>query len=634
MRELDENKATFKEWVKEYSSALKIKEVYDNDGRNGLYSFLFDFKTWFYNTIHKFLEPNKKDEGYEQALRYYSGYIAEKILPVCQKKITELYTLSSNDISNDTYNISLYKWIELEDDFYALASYRNLKLFAIYLERDFPEKIWQKTMHLFENFFDYAQRLVFGEKIRLIRASYFPGAGKSYAANILSAFWFGYDSNISILRITFSSDLCKEFIRKTAMLIDTPRYRKVFPKFDIGEMTAKGNNELYSKYSVDMGFQFKFSYAMNLYSSTRDGQITGKRGKVIMIDDLIKGIDEATDEVLNNKMKNKYDSEWCSRADTSYQPVIALGTMWSNMDLLNLLEWRTLKNPKVEMYNDEKYKYTRIAKTLEGKLNSVFIATPMLDYETDESTCLERYDTESLREKRDDMEEYIWNSVYQQRPTPPEDVIFSEKKLQVYTDETYPLEKMKTLQTQVCSFFDPTRTGKDYMAFLIFKRYKENNEWSKWYFIDCICDQSPHKEKTNEICAKIINHKIYKFGYENNVDISLGDLLKLKLTKEMGYKEPIIFDSVFSSDNKQGRIFRASPGIKKEIVFPAPSMYKANSDMGRAMRQLTTWSVQQKYGDHDDVPDCLAMFVKNYCEDENITSTMQVLSKEKFSLWG
>ena len=610
MSTLNDNRETFKKWVNEYSCALKIKEIYNNDtdDAQSFYTFMLEFNKWLYHSIHNYLTPNKYTPKFEETIRIYCNYIRDKILPICNTKIG-FYSKSRNVDAH----IYLNKWLDLEDDFYALACYRNLKMTALYLERGKIDKLWSKTMHLFENFFDYSQRLVFGEEIELIRASYFPGAGKTFGANILCAFWWGYDSEMSILRITYSDDLCKLFIQQIATIINSKQFRKIFPQFDVGEDV--GNVQLYSKYSIAVGFQFSFSSVMNFFASTRDGQTTGKRGKVLIIDDITKGVEEAFDEKVHKTIVNKFDTEWGSRADSSYQPVIALGTMWSNLDLLNVLYTRALKDTENNLVEDKLYKYTTLAKNEDGTLNSVFISTPILDYDTEESTCPLRYSTKKMHKKRGDMEESLWNAVYQQRPTPPEEFLLAYSKLFTYDNDSYPYDAMQNSQTETYAFIDPTRKGKDFFAMGIFKRYKkEDNTWSLWYLIDCIFEQAPSKELMYDIAYKVMQYEIRKLGYENNIDISFDDLLKYKL-KEIGYKKPFTIDSFFSrGESKEVKIANASRGMKREIVYPSLKIFTLNSPMGKGMNQLTTWSLNQRYGDHDDFPDMVSMFVKYYCE--------------------
>ena len=621
MSSLAENQKTFKTWVKEYSSALKLKEVFNNDkeNSNGFYSFMIEFKNWLYGSIHNYLTPNKYDINYEKTIRFYCKYIKEKIIPVCRLKIKYYRELKIQD-----KHIFLNNWINLEDDFMALASYRDLKLTALYLERGKSNKLWADTMPLFENFFEYSERIVFGEEIKLIRASYFPGAGKTFAANILCAWWFGYDSEMSILRITYSEDLCKIFVQQIAAIINSPQFRKIFPQFNVGE--GVGNRELYQTYSVELGFKFKFSSVNNFFASTRDGQTTGKRGKVLMIDDLTKGEKEAYDEKIHKSMVNRYDFEWTTRADTSYQPVIALGTMWSNLDLLNVLRARANQKTNSNIVPHEKYKYTEVAIDKNGNVDSVFISTPMLDYETDEATCPKRYNTEEMREKRDVMDEFLWNAVYQQRPTPPSEFLFAYSNLLTYDENTLPKELFDgTCETQCYGFMDPTRKGNDYLALGIFKRFRKNKnqDWSKWYLIDCIFEQEAQREMIYPIVTKLIHHKVTKLGIENNIDGSLSDLLHSKLKEMKSHYVDIV--EIYSTDNKQVKIRMASFGMRNEIIYPCAKMYAMNSPMGKGMHQFTTWSGSQKYGDHDDFPDMIAMFVKYFCEQEPV-NTMEVIS--------
>lgn len=626
MTNLEKNQDLFKQWVKNYSIATKTKEIYGDDkSPNGFYSFMKEFKDWLYSSIHDFLTPNKYDIKFENTIRVYCNYIKDKILPVCNNKIKYWNIMASKTESGHTY---LNNWLDLEDDFFALASYRNLKLTALYLERGKQEKLWKKTMHLFENFFEYAQRVVLGEEINIIRASYFPGAGKTYGANILCAFWWGYDSEMSILRITYSDDLCKTFIQQIASIIDSKEYRKIFPQFAVG--SGIGNKDLYLSYSVEIGFQFRFSSVKNFYASTRDGQTTGKRGKVLMIDDLTKGADEAFDEKLHRRMVNKYDTEWCSRADSSNQPVIALGTMWSNIDLLNVIYQRALKDSDNKIIPDKNFKYTEVGFGDRKQIQSVFIATPILDYETEETTCPLRYTTKDMKKKRDNMEESLWNAVYQQRPTPPEEFIFSWSKLLTYDVSTYPQQLKENGNYRTYAFIDPTRTGNDYFAMGIFKSYKINDkEWSKWYLTDCIFEQLASKDLIYEVCAKIINHSIDRLGFENNIDVSLGELIKMKL-KEMGATKIPKIDSFFSrGQSKETKIRNASSGMKCEIIYPSIKMYALSSPMGKGLQQLTTWSLSQKFGDHDDFPDMISMFVKNYCDNKQ-ANTIQVLKRNDF----
>ena len=74
---LEENVELFKKWVNEYSCALKIKDVYNDDkeNSNGFYNFMKSFNQFLYNSIHKVLSPNKYEPKYEKAIRYYCDFV-------------------------------------------------------------------------------------------------------------------------------------------------------------------------------------------------------------------------------------------------------------------------------------------------------------------------------------------------------------------------------------------------------------------------------------------------------------------------------------------------------------------------------------------------------------------------------
>ena len=124
------------------------------------------------------------------------------------------------------------------------------------------------------------------------------------------------------------------------------------------------------------------------------------------------------------------------------------------------------------------------------------------------------------------------------------------------------------------------------------------------------------------IATKLMNHKVTKLGIENNIDGSLADLLHSKLKELKSHYVDI--EEIYSTDNKQVKIRMAAFGMRTEIIYPCAKMYALNSPMGKAMQQLTTWAGSQKYGDHDDFPDMVAMFVKYFCEKEP-TNTMEII---------
>lgn len=591
----------FKEFDDRYKVILKYDKYYLNEDL--LYSFMRDFKITLYDTIQKKLEPLKEERDNEDAIRFYSDYVNDKILPLCKKKLTSLkdrIDLAKKENRTDEKEQYYYKnWLDLEDDFFALSCHRNLVNFAFYMERGKPlkKRVWDTTMPIFESLFHYMQEMVFDENsLDLIRASYFPGAGKTFAANLLIAFWLGYDINISFLRITYSDDLVQSFTGQIQNIIDSREFRKIFPYFD------KDDKELYKKKNTDT-IWFKGCSTVNFYARTRDGQSTGKRAKVLIIDDITKGRDEAYKMDVHVKIVGKYDMDWTSRADDEKQKIIALGTMWSRFDLLNVIQQRD--EAKGKLRKDEKYKYTKVS--VNGK--SIYISVPALDYDTDESTCPLRYSTEYFREKREkSIDLALFNAVYQQIPQEPEDLLFGYSRIQTYNERTFPQEILDG-NCECRAQIDPNRRGFDYFVVLFFKRYEiEEKVFSKWYLTDCICRRKQYKVLKDTIIKKIIKHNVSKLGVEINTSNELGDYIREDLERNQYFD--IDIDEIYSTQNKEEKIAANQEEILTELVFPEKDMFPSSSEMGIAMDMLTTYSTTTKNA-HDDVPDCCATFTEN-----------------------
>lgn len=580
-----------------------------------IYSFINDFKNFLYEEIHKNLAPNKDIDKNEERIRFYCKYIAKRLLPIANKKIESLH----NEIKKDLDNLEfckqmLEKWVMLEDDLYALVSFRSIKHFAYYIERGNKKKVWAKTMNIFETYFYYATKMILMNDMRMIRASYFPGAGKTYAGNLTCAFWFGYDEEMTILRITYSDDLAKSFTKQIENIMTSEQYKKVFPNFN------KPANEVFKTHNATE-LWIEGSSNANFYATTRDGQSTGKRAKLIMIDDVTKGAKEAYNVDIQKQIVVMYDNDWSSRGDDDDQKMILLGTMWSRFDLLNVIQQRDEEDGQLKL--DEKFKYTKLNTNEDG----AYISVPILDYDTDESTCPLRYSTEAMRKKREkSADKSLFEAVYQQRPQEPEELIFSYRKLQTYNSKTFPRQILEG-DYECRAMIDPNRTGFDYFVCAFYKRYiipqkTKNDTYSKWYFTDVICRRKTYKMIKDDLLAKIKKHNVSKLSIEINTSNELPELIEEDLSN-IGYND-IEIDEEYSTEKKDVKIASVQQEVIDEIIYPDKNMFSDSSEMGIAMTMLTTYSIEKK-NEHDDFPDCNAMFIKKNLIDDNINE-FEILS--------
>lgn len=611
------NLDTFYLYEKKYKEANKLMIYESPQGFKMYITFMSEFKDMLYNLIHIILEPVCKTEPEAESLirafaneietKYYNEYV--RIIKIYQHLIED-------DMDIDIYSAKIK---DIEDTLYSIMAMRSLKHFAFYMERSKPPKdrIWGSTMVIFESYFWYTQRMILKQDIEKIRASYFPGAGKTYAGNLTCAFWFGYDINMSILRITYSDDLAKQFVMQTADMIKSDQYKKVFPRFN------KEEREVFAINNAG-GFKLRGSNVYNLYATTTNGQSTGKRAKLLMIDDVSKGVEEAYKIDVHNYIISKYDGNWSSRGDGDTQLQILLGTMWSPYDLLNEIMNRAKKHSQI--YDSIRFKYVKVNAENEKDVKEVFIAVPILDYKTDTSTCPKRYSTELMRKKRDDFKDKeLFEAVYQQNPLEPSALIFGYSRLNTY--KTIPFGKDAPFECK--GMIDPAKVGKDYCAFGVFKRwYKLDGTWSDWYLIDAVYKQDTVENLYDLIVEKIIKHGLTELGGELNTNSSLLYVIKRKCA-ERGYTSLRTLD-VWSYENKESKILGAKMGVLNLIIYPSQELFSARNDLGLGMIHFTTYDITGRNA-HDDFVDMVSMFVIKFCKGKT-RNFVQILDRNIFNL--
>lgn len=488
----------------------------------------------------------------------------------------------SIDLANDL--------TELIRKFFALSARRILKNFAFYIEQYKTKRVWDKTAETVAPVFYYADRFVINKKFNLMRVSLMPSMGKSYIANLFVAQACGNDPNIQILRITYSDTLCQKTTNQTKAIITSKAYKEIFPRYQ-GVKKMFKSDTMYQFCMIDNEDEY------NLNAVTRDGQSTGLRAQVLIIDDLLKDDSESYNVALHKKMVDRYESTWSSRADGDGLKVLLMGTMWANTDLLNVMHDRAKEED--DLIPSSKFKYTEITKS--G--TSVFIGIPALD-ENDESTCPLRYSTESLKKKRKNMTKFLWQAVYQQDPIAPEGLSFEWSCLQQYNE--FP---EVTYETVRYASLDPARKGKNYVTMPIFYKFGD-----LFYLRDCLYQKKSMEELYDEIVDRIIVHRLSHLVVENNTDTSLKYVLEEKL-KERKYFGCVIVEK-YSTANKEQRIKDHQGYIRNNIVYPAKGMYSQATDLGKAMEALVSYSFDYP-NKFDDMPDAVALFVMEYIKQNS-----------------
>jgi hypothetical protein len=491
----------------------------------------------------------------------------------------------------DNNNKNLIEYEPMLKNAYRISARTNLESYMIYREWELPsnEKFFIPRYEILSGYIHFLQEVATNPKFRLLIFNAPSGYGKTYPEKISEAWNFGKDPTGTVLALCSNDNVVKGGSRSVRDEMKSEWYGEVFPNM---RWTPEDKN--YFIKETDGEWKLRDCKLLaSYYASTVNSNVVGSRASQrIHIDDLYADYLEAMNQELNEYFKNKYLTVWTKRFVQHLIPkVVVTGTLWANGDFIALLIEMIEKENNMQPH--PKYKYCRVNKDE----TIVIIQVPALD-ENGESTCPDVKSTEEVMNDKNNMEEYLFETNFQQKPTDPEALTFSYYNLRTY-DKIPQTDYIGTY-----SVIDATRkSGKDFFAMPIFTKVPNENMFD-YYLKDTIFTRTATKDMYDEIVNKIIEHHIVFLVIESNVTSELKKALDERLAqKGVAYCEIV---EKYNVENKQARITDQKGNIKRCLVFPKKGMYGINSDMGKAMNNLTLYN-ETGHNPNDDFPDACAL---------------------------
>ena len=485
---------------------------------------------------------------------------------------------------------------------YKLGARVSLEHYMVYREWNEPEKekFFEPRYNILVGYMHYLQELECNPNFTTLIFNAPSGYGKSYPKKISEAWSFGINNTGAILALCSNDDVVKSGSRTVIDEIKSEQFGEVFPNMKWNE-----NDKDFFLKETDEKWKLKtcklpYSY----YAKTTQANVVGSRAsKSIHIDDLYPDYKEAMNQALNKYYYTKSITVWEKRFVQNKKPKVCItGTLWASGDYIDLKIQQLKKEHK--FFKHPKYPYTYIS---EDK-SCAIIQVPALDYETGESTCPELKSTSELLKEKANMEEYIWETNFQQKPTNPESLIFSYDKLRTYS--TVPESDYKGTYAVI----DATRkTGKDFFAMPIFRKVANDNLFD-YYLIDAVFTRTATKDMYNDIVDKIIENNIVFMVIESNVTSELKSNVE-RICRERGIVPPEIIEK-YNVENKSARITNEMHLVKKVLIFPDKTMSGVNTDIGKFMGNLTTYNSDGQNA-NDDAPDSAALFCSEIIEENS-----------------
>ena len=412
-----------------------------------------------------------------------------------------------------------------------------------------------------------------------------PGTGKTTLLKFFNSAvigWFPKDFN---LFYSHSGDITRMYYDGVYQIVtDYHEYswKEIFPKLKVTSTNAKMGQFNVGKYKAFPSLQ----------TASVGSEMAGKvrASKFLLSDDLIGKIEEALNKSILEKRWMSYTTDARQRktVDSDQNPCkeIMQATRWSTLDPIG-----------------------RLIAAYEGSPRVKVISMPDIDEKTGESNFDYEYGgftVEFFKDQQKLMDDISYKCLYKQQPIEREGLLYHEDELRRYI--SLPEEKPDAVLA-VC---DTKTTGIDYMFLPVFYQYGND-----YYLVDCICDNSTDFDiQINRIVEILVHHKVQKIEFESNAGGSRLAYDVENELKERGYT----FCSITTKPtetNKETRIIVNADWIKKQCLFKIKDDYSSQSDYGRMMDFMLSYSISGK-NRFDDVCDGLAnfrLFVENLYEN-------------------
>lgn len=439
------------------------------------------------------------------------------------------------------------------------------------LDRQADKRFYQPRKKQLKPVVDALQALCGDDELDLLAVSLPPGVGKTTLAIFLLTWIAGRDPNHPNLTGSHSNSFVRGVYDECLRLFDAQGeylWHDVFPAVQVSSTNAKD-----CRIDLDKCQRFE---TLEFTSIGTGNAGLYRAANLLYCDDLVSGIEVALSKERLDKLWETYTTDLRQRKIGDKCKELHIATRWSVHDVIGRLEREYENNPRAK-----------------------FIRFPAMN-ENDESNFDYDYGvgftTKFYREQRDIMDSVSWKALYMNQPIEREGLIY-------HPDE---LRRFFELPTQepdaVIGVCDTKDKGADYAFLPVGYVYGQD-----YYIGDCICDNGLPGTVDIRLADILVRDKVNMCRFESN---SAGRRVAEKIQGEVKRLGGITnITTKFTTANKETKIIVNSAWVKEHCLFLDESKYKRNSDYGRMMDMLCSYTAAGK-NKHDDVPDGMAMFAE------------------------
>lgn len=246
-------------------------------------------------------------------------------------------------------------------------------------------------------------------EIKRLAISMPPRHGKSnLTSEFFPAWWIGRNPDKYVIFSTYAQELADDFGRKVRNQIrDEDLYQEIFPG-----VALSGDSQSARRFMLAQGGTY--------FAVGAGGPITGRGAHLLLIDDIIKGREDADSAAMRRAVIDWYKSV----AYTRLMPggaIVIIGTRWHEEDLIG---WVLANSPH------EDWDVVNIPALAEED--------DILGREEGEALWPESYPVERLLEIKDTVGSREWSALFQQSPTAEDGNIFKRDWWQFWEKDSPP----------------------------------------------------------------------------------------------------------------------------------------------------------------------------------------------------